>query len=91
MWAANPLQGYTLKAAQGDDAQIYAAFISVTGPTFTPATRVEGGFKVTIPKGFAGQTYAVLTSCKDTVNDDTIAAGPALIEVKDFLNFLSQT
>ncbi|KGQ02671.1 Protein rds1 [Beauveria bassiana D1-5] len=72
--------GYQL---QGDnsDTKIYAAFIAVTGPVFVDATPVDGGFKVQIPEGFAGQTYAVLTSCKDAVNDDTIAAGPAIIEI----------
>lgn len=72
--------GYELKGANGD-AKIYAAFVAVTGPVFADATPVDGGFKVTIPTGFAGQTYAVLTSCKDAVNDDTIAAGPAIIEI----------
>lgn len=72
--------GYTLKAAQGV-ATIYAAFISVTGPTFVVATPVDGGFQVTVPKGFSGQSYAVLTSCNETVSDDTTAAGPAIIEV----------
>lgn len=72
--------GYVLKGAKGD-TKIYAAFVSVTGPTFADATPVDGGFKVTIPKGFSGQSYAVLTSCKDAVNDDTIAAGPAIIEI----------
>ncbi|OBT82759.1 hypothetical protein VE02_09923 [Pseudogymnoascus sp. 03VT05] len=71
--------GYTLKAAQGV-ATIYAAFISVTGPTFVVATPVDGGFQVTVPKGFSGQSYAVLTSCNETVSDDTTAAGPAIIE-----------
>lgn len=71
---------YTLKAAEGV-ATVYAAFISVTGPTFVVATPVDGGFEVTIPKGFSGQTYAVLTSCNETVTDDTTAAGPAIIEV----------
>ena len=75
------LQGYTLKPAKGE-TQIYAAFIAVTGPTFVPATPVKGGFTVKIPAGFAGQSYVVLTSCKDTVNDDTVAAGPAIIEVR---------
>ncbi|EJP60912.1 Ferritin/ribonucleotide reductase [Beauveria bassiana ARSEF 2860] len=72
--------GYQL---QGDnsDTKIYAAFIAVTGPVFVDAYLVDGGFKVQIPEGFAGQTYAVLTSCKDAVNDDTIAAGPAIIEI----------
>ncbi|OAR01624.1 hypothetical protein LLEC1_06796 [Akanthomyces lecanii] len=72
--------GYQLKGSSAD-TKIYAAFIAVTGPTFADATPVDGGFKVTIPEGFAGQTYAVLTSCKDAVNDDTIAAGPAIIEI----------
>ncbi|KFZ25085.1 hypothetical protein V502_00441 [Pseudogymnoascus sp. VKM F-4520 (FW-2644)] len=72
--------GYTLKAAQGV-ATIYAAFIAVTGPTFVVASPVAGGFSVTIPMGFSGQSYAVLTSCNETVSDDTTAAGPAIIEI----------
>nr|ODO00854.1 hypothetical protein L204_01577 [Cryptococcus depauperatus CBS 7855] len=72
--------GYTSKDGN-NDAPVYAAFISVTGPTFVEATAVDGGFSVMIPEGFAGQTYAVLTGCNDTVSDDTIGAGPALIEV----------
>lgn len=74
--------GYVLQPASGA-ATIYAAFISVTGPTFVVATPVEGGFSVTIPVGFNGQSYAILTSCNDTVTDDTTAAGPAIIEVCD--------
>lgn len=60
---------------------MYAAFIAVTGPTFVPATAVNGGYTVQIPEGFAGQTYVVLTACNETVSDDTVAAGPAVIEV----------
>lgn len=71
---------YILQGTKGD-AKIYAAFIAVTGPTFVEATPVDGGFTVEIPAGFAGQTYAVLTSCNDSVTDDTVAAGPAIIEV----------
>lgn len=71
---------YILKGANGH-ADIYAAFISVTGPTFVLAKPVHGGFKVKVPEGFAGQSYVVLTSCKDAVNDDTVAAGPAIIEI----------
>lgn len=71
--------GYTLKGAEGQN--IYAAFIAVTGPTFVEATAVDGGFTVEIPEGFAGQTYVVLTSCKEYVSDDSVAAGPAIIEV----------
>lgn len=71
---------YKLMAASGQ-ATIYAAFISVTGPTFVVATPVEGGFSVTIPAGFNGQSYVVLTGCNEVVNDDTVAAGPAIIEI----------
>ena len=78
--------GYTLQAAAGE-ATIYAAFISVTGPTFAVATPVSGGFSVTVPAGFSGQSYAVLTSCNETVTDDTTAAGPAIIEVRSFYPF----
>lgn len=75
--------GYTLKAADGQS--VYAAFIAVTGPTFVEAKAVDGGFSVEIPEGFAGQTYVVLTSCNEVVNDDTVGAGPAIIEVINHL------
>lgn len=71
---------YVLQGAK-QDTPIYAAFIAVTGPTFVPATRVHGGFAVEIPEGFAGQTYVVLTGCKDAVTDETVGAGPAIIEI----------
>ncbi|KAF5971992.1 hypothetical protein FBULB1_8939 [Fusarium bulbicola] len=71
--------GYTLEGAKGQS--VYAAFIAVTGPTFVEAKAVDGGFSVEIPEGFAGQTYVVLTGCKDVVSDDTVAAGPAIIEI----------
>ncbi len=74
--------GYTLKPVS-DSTAVYAAFIAVTGPTFVPATPVNGGYSVTIPTGFSGQSYAVLTGCNTTVTDDTTAAGPALIEVSN--------
>ncbi|KAG6006045.1 hypothetical protein E4U43_000499 [Claviceps pusilla] len=71
--------GYILTTPSGP-TRVYAAFIAVTGPTFVKATPVEGGFSVKIPKGFAGQTYVVLTSCNENVSDDTVAAGPAILE-----------
>lgn len=70
---------YTVKGADGQ--KIYIAFIAVTGPTFVEASPVKGGFSVKIPEGFAGQTYAVLTGCNESVSDDTTVAGPALIEI----------
>lgn len=68
--------GYVLKGKT-----VYAAFIAVTGPTFVEAKPVDGGFQVEIPKGFYGQTYVVLTGCNEAVTDDTVAAGPAIIEI----------
>jgi hypothetical protein len=70
---------YVLEAAEG--TTIYAAFIAVTGPTYVEAHPVDGGFSVEIPEGFAGQTYVVLTGCKEGVTDETVAAGPAIIEI----------
>jgi hypothetical protein len=79
---SNPTsKGYTLKVPKGS-TQVYAAFIAVTGPTFVAATPVEGGYSVQVPQGFAGQTYVVLTGCNKNVTDDTVAAGPAIIEVR---------
>lgn len=64
------------------DEMMYAAFIAVTGPTFVEAAPVDGGFSVTLPEGFAGQTYVVLTKGNESVTDDTIVAGPAIVEVR---------
>jgi hypothetical protein len=63
------------------EGKVYAAFIAVTGPTFVDAKEVDGGFEAVVPKGFAGQTYVVLTSCNTAATDDTIVAGPGLVEV----------
>ncbi|KAI1848664.1 hypothetical protein JX266_005523 [Neoarthrinium moseri] len=68
--------GYTVTGGK-----VYAAFIAVTGPTFVEATPVDGGFSVMIPEGFAGQSYVVLTGCNESVSDDTVVAGPAIIEI----------
>jgi hypothetical protein len=63
------------------EGKVYAAFIAVTGPTFVEATAVNGGYQVVVPKGFAGQSYVVLTSCNTAATDDTILAGPAIVEI----------
>jgi len=60
---------------------VYAAFITVTGPMFVETKQVAGGYQVTVPKGVAGQSYVVLTSCNTAATDDTIVAGPAIVEV----------
>lgn len=61
--------------------KVYAAFITVTGPVFADAKEVNGGYEVVVPKGIAGQSYVVLTSCNTAATDDTIVAGPAIVEV----------
>lgn len=54
---------------------------------FCRATPVDGGFTVKVPEApegtapIAGQSYVVLTGCNTTVSDDTVAAGPAIVEV----------
>ncbi len=68
-------------AAVDVNTPIYAAFITVTGPIYAVATAVEGGFTAVVPGGVNGQSYVVLTACKDRVTDDTVAAGPAIVEI----------
>lgn len=65
-----------------DTSGISAAFVTVTGPVFTPLMSSGGGmFTVTVPSGVSGQSYVVLTKGNTTVTDDTIVAGPAIVEV----------
>jgi len=63
------------------DGQVYGAFITVTGPVFVDAKSVSGGYEVVVPEGISGQSYVVLTSCNTAATDDTIVAGPAVVEV----------
>lgn len=66
-----------------DTSNVYAAFITVTGPVWAPAKSAGSGkFTVTIPKGIAGQSYVVLTMGKTQATDDNIIAGPAIVEVR---------
>ncbi|KAJ5204233.1 uncharacterized protein N7498_005112 [Penicillium cinerascens] len=61
---------------------LYAAFITVTGPVWAPLTyKGDKTFSVTIPQGVAGQSYVVITKGKKHVTDDNIVAGPAIVEV----------
>lgn len=72
--------GQMLVVPQG--GKVYAAFITVLGPVFVEATQAQGGmWSAKVPAGVAGQTYVVLTSCNTAATDDTIIAGPAIIEV----------
>lgn len=72
--------GYTLKPQDGT-SPIFGAFITVTGPLIVAAKAVDGGFELEVPKGVNGQSYVVLTGCNGTVTDETVAAGPAIVEI----------
>lgn len=72
--------GYVLLPQDGK-GPVYAAFITVTGPIYADATAVDGGFTVVVPTGINGQSYVVLTGCKDSITDSTVAAGPAIVEI----------
>jgi hypothetical protein len=63
------------------EGEVYAAFITVTGPVWADVKAVSGGFEVIVPEGIMGQSYVVLTSCKEAASDDYILAGPAIVEV----------
>ena len=79
-------EGVSVVAADGK-SPLYAAFITVTGPVFSEATPIEGGYSAVVPtadKGKApvvGQSYVVLTGCNTVVTDETVVAGPAILEI----------
>lgn len=69
------------KSKAGSD--ISAAFITVTGPVWADFKAGDNGkYTVTVPKGVSGQSYIVLTKGNTQATDDTIVAGPAIIEVR---------
>ena len=82
--------GYVLapkgKGKRDHEAQLYGAFVSVLGPVFVDlVTLGKGdGFQVQVPEGIAGQSYFLLSKCKERVSDDTIVAGPVIVEVSLF-------
>ena len=55
------------------------------------ATAVDGGYSFTVPEApegtapISGQSYIVLTGCNTTVSDDTVAAGPGVVEITNLL------
>jgi hypothetical protein len=65
-------------------AKLYAAFITAGGPVFADLTQAGDGvnFSVKVPAtGVVGQSYLVLCNCGERVDDGTIVAGPAILEV----------
>ncbi|ORY09219.1 ferritin-like domain-domain-containing protein [Clohesyomyces aquaticus] len=63
--------------------EFYAAWISVTGPTYVPAKWCgdKNKFETMVPPGFHGQSYVLITGTKDCMTDDCVVAGPAIVEV----------
>jgi hypothetical protein len=73
-----------LSLKSGSDAKLYAAFITAAGPVYADLVEAGDGvnFSVKVPaKGVDGQSYLVLCNCKERVDDGTIVAGPAILEV----------
>ncbi|KAJ5813658.1 uncharacterized protein N7503_000408 [Penicillium pulvis] len=81
------MNGSTVQLTAGSgfntsSTNLYAAFITVTGPVWAPLQSSGSGmFTVTIPSGVAGQSYVVLTQGNTTATDDNIVAGPAIVEI----------
>jgi len=64
------------------DKTVYGAWISATGPVFVPVTIDGEMVTAEIPaENINGQSYFVLTSDDKMVTDDTVLAGPAVVEV----------
>ncbi|KAK0343751.1 hypothetical protein LTR91_018146 [Friedmanniomyces endolithicus] len=74
--------GYALAAADAN-AHIYAAFVTVTGPDWALLQPAGDGksYQVTVPQGVNGQSYLLFTNCNETVNDNTVVAGPTIVEI----------
>jgi hypothetical protein len=73
-----------LAIKEGTDAKLYAAFITAAGPVYADLVEAGDGvnFSVKVPAtGVDGQSYLVLCNCKEVVDDGSIVAGPAVLEV----------
>lgn len=77
-------QNIEFKAAQPITGNVYAQFISVTGPVAATICAHNGAdFTITIPDGApAGQSYMVLTNTPDAPTDDNTVAGPAIVAIQ---------
>ncbi|KAK4893980.1 hypothetical protein LTR27_007786 [Elasticomyces elasticus] len=76
--------GNAVLAKGSNTAKLSAAFITAGGPIFAHLTEAGDGvsFSVEIPTlGVLGQSYLVLTNCAERADDQTIVAGPAIVEV----------
>lgn len=67
-----------------NETKLYAAWATRSRPGIVFAESVncsETRFDVQVPKGISGQSYVFLTACNDTLTEETILAGPALMEI----------
>lgn len=60
---------------------LHGAFITAAGPVFVNVVSVEAGFNVKVPSGIEGQNYLVFTVYNNSVSDDSVVAGPAIVEI----------
>jgi hypothetical protein len=79
--------GYTLQPRSS--STIYGAFITVMGPIFVTARPASGGFSLLVPQSVNDWTYVASTGCDKVVSDDTMAAGPAIVEATNFFKWFS--
>jgi hypothetical protein len=73
----------TTAAKIASKADVYAAFITVTGPIFAPVYKSHDGYTLTVPSGIGGQSYVILVTGNTSATDDNTIAGPAIVEVSD--------
>lgn len=77
---ARPGDKLTVVAADGAPASTNAWFITSSGAVPAPIS----GQSVTVPADAPkGQSYLVLTKDEKTPTDDSIAAGPAVVQIAD--------
>ena len=77
--------GTHLAPADNSSIPLFAAWFQPTGPVFSEVIAIDNGigpFQTTIPANLLhGQSYVVLTNCGERVGDDTVLAGPAIVEI----------
>ncbi|KAK6397186.1 hypothetical protein LTR65_007686 [Meristemomyces frigidus] len=71
-------------APEDAKAHLYTAFMTAAGADWALLTPSGDGmnFQVTVPAGVNGQSYLLITNCNTTVTDQTVVAGPTILEVR---------
>ncbi len=78
-------EDYVLLPADDNEKILRAAFVTGFTQVQAEITAVEGGYTLQVPENVQGQTYVVFTACDEdefVVSDDTVVAGPVVIEVR---------